>query len=134
MIHLPLIFYSIWFWVAGEPWFAGESLFATNQNQSESKWIKSKWIKNQMNFESKWIKIKNTMIRPRESKIKKKIWFTLQIKMNRFGPSRDDQPNQNTIFQKLYLKLFEQNKKYFRFSYEKITIIKIGLSQLESIR
>ena len=34
MIHLPLIFYSIWFWVAGEPWFAGESLFATNQNES----------------------------------------------------------------------------------------------------
>ena len=48
-IHLPLIFDLIWFWFAGESWFA------VDQNQTESKGIKSIWIANRNEWKSKWI-------------------------------------------------------------------------------
>ena len=73
------------FWFACESWFAGESWFATNQNKTESKWIKSnlKWFA-QVNHKSKKILIRDFFY----------FWYNsanqnTQIKMNRFGPSPD---------------------------------------------
>ena len=68
-IHLPLIFDSIWFWFAG--------------------------LMNKINLnrQSKWIKIKNKMIRQRESNFRESkwidsvralIWVILQPKYNHF--------------------------------------------------
>ena len=101
-IHLPLIFYSIWFLIRRRIMIREWIVIRDESQSNRIKWIKSNWIANQnesqrwVHFESDWklIRIKNKMIRLSESQNESK-WIDSIRALLRWGKGYNENCHEN---------------------------------------